>query len=168
MLERWARCVKCRRSRKLMNFTAHCLRAPALHDKYRVHNILQVVLIVPPETPKTSEIINVLAKNAIQRGREVGFPLIRFDVSNDLVAKSLEELNLKKEWHLSYEIVPHAMKERDFPAVPENKSETQAPQTSNSPKESRNETKNKRVNGNYIAVYTAFSDSAKENTLPSG
>lgn len=44
MLERWARCVKCSRSRKLMNFTAHCLRAPALHDKYRVHNILQVRL----------------------------------------------------------------------------------------------------------------------------
>ena len=42
MLEKWARCVKCPRSKKLMLMTAHCLRAPGLHDKYKVHNIMQV------------------------------------------------------------------------------------------------------------------------------
>lgn len=43
ILEAWARMVRCARDRRLVAFTAHCLRAPALHDKYRVHNILQVV-----------------------------------------------------------------------------------------------------------------------------
>lgn len=42
LVERWARCLRCPRSRRMLSFTAHCLRAPALHDKYRVHNILQV------------------------------------------------------------------------------------------------------------------------------
>lgn len=42
MLERWARCLKCPRSRQMLAYTAHCLRAPALHDKYRVHKIMQV------------------------------------------------------------------------------------------------------------------------------
>ncbi|RVE44393.1 hypothetical protein evm_010963 [Chilo suppressalis] len=83
LLERWARCVRCPRSRHLMNFTAHCIRAPALHDKYRVHNILQVLLIVPQDKPKRSEIIQALAKNSIQRGKDVGIPLIRFDVTNE-------------------------------------------------------------------------------------
>ncbi|KAG6447849.1 hypothetical protein O3G_MSEX005181 [Manduca sexta] len=83
MLEKWARCVRCPRSRRLMYFTAHCLRAPALHDKYKVHNILQVILIVPKDTPKSAEIIHTLAKNVIQRGRDVGFSLIRFDVTDN-------------------------------------------------------------------------------------
>lgn len=41
-LEKWAKCIRCVQSRRLMHFTAHCLRAPALHDKYKVHSILQV------------------------------------------------------------------------------------------------------------------------------
>lgn len=78
-------------------------------------------------------------------------------------SKSLEELNLRKEWHLSYEIVPQTMKEKesDFPAVPENP-QSEGPQTSDSSKDTTSsDTKTKHVNGNYIAVYTAFTDSAK-------
>ncbi|KAM3958216.1 uncharacterized protein ACR2FA_007770 [Aphomia sociella] len=111
MLERWARCVGCTRSRRLMHFTAHCLRAPALHDKYHVHNILQVVLCVPPDNPKSTDIVHILAKNAIQRGKDVGFPLIRFDVTDNDIANALEGLKLKKEWYLSYEAFPELVKE---------------------------------------------------------
>lgn len=149
MLERWARCVRCTRSRRLMNFTAHCLRAPALHDKYRVHNILQVILIVPHDKPNSSEIINLLAKNAIQRGKEVGFPLIRFDVTNDLISKSLQSLQLKKEWELSYEILPSAMKDRDCTA------------TDSQPKDGPEGNSNQSPSSNFIAVYTTFTDSTK-------
>ncbi|XP_052754169.1 uncharacterized protein LOC113518625 [Galleria mellonella] len=111
VLEQWARCVQCSRSRHFMHFTAHCLRTPALHDKYRVHNILQVILVVPPDSSKSIEIVHMLSKNAIQRGKDVGFPLIRFDVTANNVAKSLEELQLKKEWQLFYEAFPEAVKE---------------------------------------------------------
>ncbi|CAH0717513.1 unnamed protein product, partial [Brenthis ino] len=110
MLEKWARCVRCTRSRKLMLFTAHCLRAPGLHDKYRVHNIMQVVLMVPPNAPKSSEIIQMLAKNSIQRGRDLGFQVLRFDVTDDPVAKVLDSLQLKKEYEFNYEVLPNAIK----------------------------------------------------------
>lgn len=40
-------------------------------------------MIVPKDNLKNAEIINILAKNAIKRGNEVGFPLIRFDVTCD-------------------------------------------------------------------------------------
>lgn len=43
------------------------------------------MLIVPPGTPKNDEIVQVLAKNVIQRGRDAGFPLLRFDVTNEEV-----------------------------------------------------------------------------------
>lgn len=46
MLERWARTLRCARGRRLVGFTAHCLRAPALHHKYRVQKILQVNLLL--------------------------------------------------------------------------------------------------------------------------
>ncbi|GBP30244.1 hypothetical protein EVAR_94553_1 [Eumeta japonica] len=41
-LERRARCVRCARSRRLVQLAAHCLRAPALHHKYSVDAIFQV------------------------------------------------------------------------------------------------------------------------------
>ncbi|XP_047545837.1 uncharacterized protein LOC125077811 [Vanessa atalanta] len=111
MLEKWARCMRCSRSRKLMLFTAHCLRAPALHEKYSAHNILQVILMVPPDVPRASEIIHMLAKNSIQRGRDSGFPVLRFDVAdNKLIAKVLDELRLKKEYELNFEVLPNAIK----------------------------------------------------------
>ncbi|XP_050362501.1 uncharacterized protein LOC126781615 [Nymphalis io] len=111
MLEKWARCMRCSRSRKLMLFTAHCLRAPGLHDKYNVHNILQVVLLVSPDVPRASEIVHMLAKNSIQRGRDSGFSVLRFDVTdNSLIAKVLDELRLKKEYELNFEVLPHAIK----------------------------------------------------------
>lgn len=56
-------------------------------------------------------------------------------------------------------------KESDFPAVPENSQtnpQSEGPQTSDSSKDTTSsDTKTKHVNGNYIAVYTAFTDSAK-------
>lgn len=48
-------------------------------------NYLQVLLMVPPSTPKAQEVINMLAKNCIQRGKETGFLVLRFDVTDDLV-----------------------------------------------------------------------------------
>ncbi|XP_046979045.1 uncharacterized protein LOC124544498 [Vanessa cardui] len=111
MLEKWARCMRCSRSRKLMLFTAHCLRAPALHDKYDVHTILQVLLMVPPDIPRATEIIHMLAKNSIQRGRDSGFQVLRFDVTdNNLIAKVLDELRLKKEYELNFEVLPNSIK----------------------------------------------------------
>ncbi|XP_073967364.1 uncharacterized protein isoform X2 [Choristoneura fumiferana] len=142
MLERWARCIRCTRSRRLMHFTAHCLRAPALHDKYRVHNILQVILIVPPDIPKSGEIINVLAKNSIERGRDVGFPLLRFDVTSESIAKALEDLNLRKEWQLSYDIVPEEINDVE-----------------GSERSKQNANRPTNIHGNFIAVYTAFTRS---------
>ncbi|CAH0629165.1 unnamed protein product [Chrysodeixis includens] len=144
MLERWARCVRCTRSRRLMHFTAHCLRAPALHDKYRVHNILQVILIVPQDSPKNAEIVHVLAKNSIQRGRDVGFPVLRFDVTDSAVGKALEELKLKKEWQLVYDVLPDSLKER--------------PQTDTIPQDQSKPGEPSRNRGHFIAVYSALSD----------
>ncbi|XP_072942191.1 uncharacterized protein [Epargyreus clarus] len=112
MLENWAKCVRCKRSRQLVHFTAHCLQAPALHDKYRVHKILQVILIVPPDAPRATEVIHMLAKNTISRGREVGLPVLRFDVTNNPIARALDELNLIKEWEMSYNLLPNSLKER--------------------------------------------------------
>lgn len=40
-------------------------------------------LIVPPNVINNKEIVHVLAKSAIQRGRDIGFPLLRFDVTNE-------------------------------------------------------------------------------------
>ncbi|XP_034825048.1 uncharacterized protein [Maniola hyperantus] len=109
LLETWARCVPCTRAHKLLLFAAHCLRAPDLHDKYRVHNILQVVLMVPPD-PKCEEIVQMLARHSIQRCRELGFSLLRFDVTDDAVTKALEGLQLKKEYEFNYEILPNVIK----------------------------------------------------------
>ncbi|CAK1551502.1 unnamed protein product [Leptosia nina] len=103
LLEKWARCVQCTRSRQLMLFTAHCLRAPGLHDKYNVHAVLQVVLLVPPNVPKASEVARLLAKNALHRGRDTGFPVLR--------EKALSGLNLQKEWEFFYEVTPDSIKE---------------------------------------------------------
>ncbi|XP_063375072.1 uncharacterized protein LOC134662731 [Cydia amplana] len=111
ILERWASCIRCTRSKRLVDFTAHCLRAPNLHENYGVERILQVTLIVPPDKPKSAEIAQALAKNAIKRGKEAGFPLVRFDITKDSDAKSLEELNLKKEWFVSYKIIDVALKD---------------------------------------------------------
>ncbi|XP_063380444.1 uncharacterized protein LOC134667083 [Cydia fagiglandana] len=105
ILEQWSKCIRCTRSKRLVNFTAHCLRAPKLYENYGVEKILQVTLIVPPDKPKSAEIAQALAKNAIKRGKEVGFPLVRFDITKDTDAKSLEELNLKNEWSVSYRII---------------------------------------------------------------
>ncbi|CAK1577929.1 unnamed protein product [Parnassius mnemosyne] len=113
ILEKWARCVTCPRSRQLLMFTAHCLRAPALHEKYQVNSILQVILIVPPDTPQRKEIIHALAKSAIQRGRDVGFTVLRFDASNDAVIQALEELHLNREWQILYDVLPDAIRERE-------------------------------------------------------
>ncbi|XP_039745996.1 uncharacterized protein LOC120623811 isoform X1 [Pararge aegeria] len=110
VLEKWANCMQCTSTRKLMLFTAHCLRAPSLHDKYKVHNILQVILLVPPGTPKCSEVIQMLARNSIKRGREIGSPLMRFDVTEDSVAKALNGLQLKKEYEFNYEVLPNVIK----------------------------------------------------------
>lgn len=113
MLERWARCIRCERSRRLLHFTAHCLNAPALHDKYKVYNILQVIMIVPQDSPKSPEIAKILAKNVIQRGQETGFPILRFDVTNDVVASVLEGLKLKKECQVTYNSLPDTLKHQN-------------------------------------------------------
>ncbi|CAG9791702.1 unnamed protein product [Diatraea saccharalis] len=155
LLERWARCVRCQRSRRLVNFTAHCIRAPALHDKYRVHNILQVILIVPQDKGNSSEIIQVLAKNTIQRGKDVGFPLIRFDVTNDFICKCLEGLQLKKEWQLSYQIISDAMN---------NKSNRDTSDKNHIDKP-EHEDRSTPVNRNFIAVYTALSEITRFYTM---
>ncbi|XP_063530697.1 uncharacterized protein LOC134741735 [Cydia strobilella] len=139
ILEQWASCIRCRRSKRLVNFTAHCLRAPKLHENYGVDRILQVTLIVPPDKPKSAEIAQALAKNAIKRGKETGFPLVRFDVTKDADAKSLEELNLKKEWFVSYKIIDVALKE-DAQGC---KEDSKKDETSND------------SSGNYVSVYTA-------------
>ncbi|XP_013196938.2 uncharacterized protein LOC106139969 [Amyelois transitella] len=153
MLERWARCVRCTRSRRLMHFTAHCLRAPALHDKYNVHKILQISLIVPLDAPKRSEIINVLAKNAIQRGRDVGFQVIRFDTCDSIIAQSLEQMDLKKEWQFAYDIYPDSIKEMtDKPQKTE--SNTMEGSTDGPPK-------NEKQMSNFIAVYTSHTQASK-------
>ncbi|XP_028039519.1 uncharacterized protein LOC114249982 [Bombyx mandarina] len=145
MLEKWARCVSCTKSRRMIYLTAHCLRAPALYEKYKVQNILQVYLIVPKNSLKSADIVQVLAKSAIQRGRDVGFPLLRFDVNDVSIAKTLEELQLKKEWQFSY----------DATVLKEN------PQSSaiidNNPKDAE-----ASLEGNFVAVYTASTEAAKK------
>ncbi|XP_045764091.1 uncharacterized protein LOC123866499 [Maniola jurtina] len=138
LLETWARCVQCTRARKLLLFTAHCLRAPALHDKYRVHNILQVFLMVPPNVPKCEEIVQMLARNTIQRGRVLGFSLLRFDVTDEAIAKALEGLQLKKEYEFNYEILPNVIKLYNADI---NNKETETPNTGKVPQ---------------ITVYTSF------------
>ncbi|CAH2063921.1 unnamed protein product, partial [Iphiclides podalirius] len=115
VLEKWARCVQCSRSRQALMFTAHCLRAPALHDKYHVHSILQVILIVPEDVSKQTELVNMLVKSAIQRGRDVGFSLVRFDAANEAVIKALEQMKMNKEWQIAYDVLPDCIKEREKP-----------------------------------------------------
>ncbi|XP_022130974.2 uncharacterized protein LOC111004297 [Pieris rapae] len=142
LLKAWAHCVRCTRSRRLVLFAAHCLSAPALHDKYQVHTVMQVVVIVPPDSPKASELARLLAKNALQRGRDTGFPVMRFDVTNESIEKSLQDLKLQKEWEFSYEVHPNAIKEFI-------------------PRETLNEGKTGQassndVRRNQITVYTAF------------
>ncbi|XP_059061171.1 uncharacterized protein LOC131854064 [Achroia grisella] len=161
VIEQWARCIQCSRSRRLMHFTAHCLRAPALHDKYSVHNILQVVLVVPPDSPKSAEIVHVLAQNAIQRGKDMGIPLIRFDVTANDVANSLEELQLKKEWQLLYEAFPESVNEIKEKKVDTCTSETNKDQATASTDNKQalteeNESKLKKTPLQSITVYTAF------------
>ncbi|XP_026326746.1 uncharacterized protein LOC113235300 isoform X2 [Hyposmocoma kahamanoa] len=148
LVERWARCLRCPRSRRVLNFTAHCLRAPALHDKYRVHNILQVNLIVPSNVVNNKEIVHVLAKSAIQRGRDIGFPLLRFDVTDEDIANSLEELQMKKEWQLAYDILPEAMHEKDV-----------------TPSTDTNSVQDKDKKTKFFAVYTTFTQTDKTPTL---
>ncbi|XP_022829457.1 uncharacterized protein LOC111358515 isoform X2 [Spodoptera litura] len=149
LLERWARCVRCRRSRRLMHFTAHCLRAPALHDKYRVHNILQIILIVPHDSPKNTEIVHLLVKNAIQRGHDVGFPVLRFDVADDAIASALDNMKLTKEWELMYDVLPDVVHEQPI---------TEATTTS----KMESNRSSYLEPGNFIAVYTAFTDRTLE------
>ncbi|KAH9632160.1 hypothetical protein HF086_006594 [Spodoptera exigua] len=149
LLDRWSRCVRCTRSRRLMQFTAHCLRAPALHDKYRVHNILQIILIVPHDSPKNTEIVHLLVKNAIQRGHDVGFPVLRFDVADDNIATALEEMKLKKEWQLTYDVLPNALNEQPITETAASSMET-SKRTYIEP-------------GKFIAVYTAFTYKTPEN-----
>ncbi|KAJ8726717.1 hypothetical protein PYW08_015114 [Mythimna loreyi] len=145
MLEKWARCVRCTRSRRLMHFTAHCLRAPALHDKYQVHNILQVILIVPQDCSKSSEIVHMLVKNAIQRGRDAGFSVLRFDVTDDTVGSALEGLQLKKEWQLMYDVLPESMKEKALTETHSGRDE------------------NAMVSPKFIAVYTSVLEKDEPN-----
>ncbi|XP_053599549.1 uncharacterized protein LOC128669096 isoform X2 [Plodia interpunctella] len=154
MLERWARCMRCTKSRRLMHFTAHCLRAPALHDKYRVQKILQITLMVPLDTPKRSDIINVLARNAIQRGRDVGFKVVRFDTCDAVIAQSLEDLDLKKEWVLTYDVYPDAIKE----------TADKSPRTESKHAKSveeRPDEKKKGKRSHFLAVYTSHTPDVK-------
>ncbi|XP_045492240.1 uncharacterized protein LOC123691744 [Colias croceus] len=139
LLEKWARCVRCTKSRQLMMFTAHCLRAPGLHDKYNVHTVMQVVLMIPPDSPKSAEIALMLARNTLQRGRDTGFPLVRFDVTNESITKALSSLNLQKEWEFSYEVQPDAIKECVKETLKEDKGGVQSSEAKN-----------------HITVYTAF------------
>ncbi|CAB3222720.1 unnamed protein product [Arctia plantaginis] len=156
ILERWARCIRCSRSKRLVHFTAHCLRAPALHEKYRVHNILQVILIVPRNSPKNSEIVHILAKNAIQRGRDVGIPVLRFDVMENTVAKALEEMKLNKEWQFSYDILPDTIKSQNVqPVHLENITDANVMQNAKNTAERK---PSKTITENSIVVYTAFAD----------
>ncbi|VVC91110.1 unnamed protein product [Leptidea sinapis] len=83
LLEKWAQCIKCARTKKLMLLTAHCLRAPGIHDKYKVHTVLQVILMIAPNSTKPDEIAQMLAKHSLQRGADVGIPVLRFDVTSD-------------------------------------------------------------------------------------
>ncbi|XP_023947266.2 uncharacterized protein LOC112052429 [Bicyclus anynana] len=140
LLEKWAQCMRCPKTRKLMLFSAHCLQAPDLHDKYKVHKVLQVVLMVPLDAPKSSEIVQMLVRNSIQRGREMGFSLLRFDVTEYSIAKALEDLQLKKEYELNYEVLPDVIKIYST----DNKEDTIQP------------------NGKILTVYT-FSLTDKEN-----
>ncbi|XP_063635538.1 uncharacterized protein LOC134806236 [Cydia splendana] len=140
ILQQWAKYIRCTRSKRLVNFSAHCLRAPKLHENYGVERILQVTLIVPPDKPKSAEIALALAKTAIKRGKEVGFPLVRFDVTNDSDAKSLEELNLKNEWSVSYKIVDITALNQDAQGRKEDRK--------------KDETSNV-TSGNFVTVYTA-------------
>ncbi|XP_048480928.1 uncharacterized protein LOC105392121 [Plutella xylostella] len=101
LLARWGRCLRAAPARDLVAATAHCLRAPKLHEKYRVHNILQMTLIVP-DGASSPELVRLLVGQAIKRGRDAGFPLLRFDVTNAEAAKALESLNLTKEWENTF------------------------------------------------------------------
>ncbi|KAJ2938798.1 hypothetical protein O0L34_g18421 [Tuta absoluta] len=146
MLNKWARCLKDQRSRHLVNLTATCLRGPGLHEKYRVKNILQVVLIIPPETQNCSEIVKMLARSAIQRGKEIGFPLLRFDVTSESVAKTLEDMNLKREWFLICNVLPVADKITEV--ADKTTTSTLADETT-SPRDLEDK-------GNFVAVYSAL------------
>lgn len=46
---------------------------------------LQVILIVPEDVSTRREVIQTLARSAVQRGRDVGFSLVRFDAGSDAV-----------------------------------------------------------------------------------
>ncbi|KAI8439852.1 hypothetical protein MSG28_001321 [Choristoneura fumiferana] len=111
-------------------------------DKASKAAVSKVILIVPPDIPKSGEIINVLAKNSIERGRDVGFPLLRFDVTSESIAKALEDLNLRKEWQLSYDIVPEEINDVE-----------------GSERSKQNANRPTNIHGNFIAVYTAFTRS---------
>ncbi|XP_032512336.2 uncharacterized protein LOC116766556 [Danaus plexippus] len=145
LLEKWAKCVRCIQSKKMMLFTAHCLRAPELHDKYRVQNILQVILLVPPDSPRSAEVVYMLAKKSIHRGRELGFPLLRFDVTDEPIAKILEHLQLKREYAFNYEVLPADIRVYRMDLNKDEKS-------SNEKKETKK---------NYVTVYTAFPGAEK-------
>ncbi|KPI91042.1 PREDICTED: uncharacterized protein LOC106113409 [Papilio xuthus] len=153
VLEKWARCVQCPRSRQLLMFTAHCLRAPGLHDKYHVHNILQVILIVPEDVSARREVIKTLARSAMLRGRDVGFSLVRFDAGNDAVIEVLEEMKLHKEWRIVYDVFGDAIKARhdcDF----------SSPTDHNHP--SKLKMNYPQVgHGHALTVYSAFTDTPK-------
>ncbi|PZC80074.1 hypothetical protein B5X24_HaOG215415 [Helicoverpa armigera] len=110
----------------------------------------KVILIVPRESPKNTEIVHVLVKNAIQRGRDVGFPVLRFDVTDDAVANAIEELKLQKEWQLTYDVISDALRDkrtRITETMPTLKGHI-------TPKAS-----------NFISVYTAHTDKNIENDL---
>lgn len=102
MLMKWSNCVACDKSKKLMQFTAHCLKTPELHDKHNVEKLMQVTLIVPQGHPKANEIATNLMKSTLQRGQEIGSPLMRFDVTNSATAKILEDMKLTKEWEMIF------------------------------------------------------------------
>lgn len=38
---------------------------------------------MPPDSPRSAEVVYMLAKKSIHRGRELGFPLLRFDVTDE-------------------------------------------------------------------------------------
>ncbi|XP_068628014.1 uncharacterized protein [Battus philenor] len=152
-LEKWARCVQCSRSRQLLMFTAHCLRAPALHDKYQVHNILQVIMIVPEDVSQRKEVIQMLAKSAMQRGRDIGFSVLRFDAANNAVIQVLEDMHFNKEWQIVYDVLPDAIKERQDSSVVsgdgKNKTRFEIPRVG------------QKRRGHSLTVFSAFTDTPK-------
>ncbi|XP_041972762.1 uncharacterized protein LOC121728627 [Aricia agestis] len=105
LLEKWAHCIQCDSSKKLILLSAQFLQAPGLHKKYMVSQILQILLLVPPDTPRASQVAQVLAKASMHRGQDLGYKVIRFDVTSDLVNKVLSELKLTKEWETNVDSV---------------------------------------------------------------